>query len=277
MAITAFGDKSLDLSRPQIMGILNVTPDSFSDGGSFSNLDDALFQTQKMLSEGASIIDVGGESTRPGALPVSLSEEMDRVIPVVHAIKSRFDVVISLDTSSSAVMIDGAANGAGLINDVRALTRPDALEAAVSTGLPVCLMHMQGSPQTMQADPDYSEVYNEVLSFLLERAALCQGLGLKSSQIFLDPGIGFGKTLEHNLELLNNIDQIANHGFEVLIGASRKSMVGQVLNADVQDRLYGTLGAHAAAYSKGASIFRVHDVKAHYDMLELMYRIKREK
>lgn len=277
MTVTAFGDKSLDLSRPQIMGILNVTPDSFSDGGSFSNLDDALFQTQKMLSEGASIIDIGGESTRPGALPVSLAEEIDRVIPVVSEIKSRFDVVISLDTSSAQVMLDGAANGAGLINDVRALTRPNAFEAAISTGLPVCLMHMQGSPQTMQTDPNYSEVYNEVLSFLLERAALCQRAGLSASQIFLDPGIGFGKTLEHNLELLNNIDQIASHGFDVLVGASRKSMIGQVLNADVQERLFGTLGAHAAAYSKGASIFRVHDVKAHYDMLELMYRIKREK
>lgn len=277
MTVTAFGDKSLDLFRPQIMGILNVTPDSFSDGGSFSNLDDALFQTQKMLSEGASIIDIGGESTRPGALPVSLAEEIDRVIPVVSEIKSRFDVVISLDTSSAQVMLDGAANGAGLINDVRALTRPNAFEAAISTGLPVCLMHMQGSPQTMQTDPNYSEVYNEVLSFLLERAALCQRAGLSASQIFLDPGIGFGKTLEHNLELLNNIDQIASHGFDVLVGASRKSMIGQVLNADVQERLFGTLGAHAAAYSKGASIFRVHDVKAHYDMLELMYRIKREK
>lgn len=276
MAVTIFGDKSLDLSRPQIMGILNVTPDSFSDGGSFSNLDDALFQTQKMLSEGASIIDVGGESTRPGAAVVSLAEEMDRVVPVVAAIKSRFDVVVSLDTSSAEVMKEGAKQGAGLINDVRALTRENAFQAAIETRLPVCLMHMQGNPQTMQNNPDYSAVYNEVVSFLLERARLCLDAGLLKDQILLDPGIGFGKTLEHNLELLNNIDQIASHGFEVLIGASRKSMIGQVLNAEVQDRLYGTLGAHAAAYSKGASIFRVHDVKSHYDMLELMYRIKRE-
>ena len=276
MAVTAFGDKSLDLSRPQIMGILNVTPDSFSDGGSFSKLDDALFQTQKMLSEGASIIDVGGESTRPGALPVPLAEEIDRVVPVVAAIKSRFDVIVSLDTSSAKVMTEGAAQGAGLINDVRALMRDGALAAAIATNLPVCLMHMQGSPQTMQNAPGYSAVYNEIVSFLLERAKCCQDLGLKSESILLDPGIGFGKTLEHNLELLNNIDQILNHGFEVLIGVSRKTMVGQVLNAEVQDRLFGTLGAHAAAYSKGASIFRVHDVKPHYDMLELMYRIKRE-
>lgn len=277
MTVTAFGDKSLDLSHPHIMGILNVTPDSFSDGGSFSNLDDALFQTQKMLSEGATIIDVGGESTRPGASPVSLQEELDRVIPVVSAIKSRFDVVVSLDTSSAKVMIDGAAQGAGLINDVRALTRDGALAAAIKTHLPVCLMHMQGGPQTMQQDPNYSAVYNEVVSFLLERAELLISSGLDKNQILLDPGIGFGKTLEHNLELLNNIDQIAEHGFEVLIGASRKSMIGQVLDAEVQDRLFGTLGAHAAAYSKGASIFRVHDVKPHCDMLELMYRIKREK
>ena len=277
MAVTIFGDKSLDLSRPQIMGILNVTPDSFSDGGSFSNLDDALFQTQKMLSEGASIIDVGGESTRPGASPVSLEEEMNRVIPVVAAIKSRFDVVVSLDTSSAQIMIEGAKQGAGLINDVRALTRDGALDAAIATGLPVCLMHMQGNPESMQVNPNYSAVYNEVLSFLLERAKACQALGMKSEQILLDPGIGFGKTLEHNLELLNNLDQILSHGFEVLIGASRKSMIGQVLNAEVQDRVFGTLGAHAAAFAKGASIFRVHDVKPHYDMLELMYRIKREK
>lgn len=277
MAVTIFGDKSLDLSRPQIMGILNVTPDSFSDGGSFSNLDDALFQTQKMLSEGASIIDVGGESTRPGASPVSLEEEMNRVIPVVAAIKSRFDVVVSLDTSSAQIMTEGAKQGAGLINDVRALTRDGALDAAIATGLPVCLMHMQGNPESMQANPNYSAVYNEVLSFLLERAKACQALGMKSEQILLDPGIGFGKTLEHNLELLNNLDQILSHGFEVLIGASRKSMIGQVLNAEVQDRVFGTLGAHAAAFAKGASIFRVHDVKPHYDMLELMYRIKREK
>ncbi|KJZ14765.1 dihydropteroate synthase [Marinomonas sp. S3726] len=276
MAVTIFGDKSLDLSRPQIMGILNVTPDSFSDGGSFSNLDDALFQTQKMLSEGASIIDVGGESTRPGASPVSLEEELGRVIPVVAAIKSRFDVVVSVDTSSAQVMTEGAKQGAGLINDVRALTRDGALDAAVETGLPVCLMHMQGSPESMQMNPNYSAVYNEVISFLLERARVCQALGMKPEQILLDPGIGFGKTLEHNLELLNNIDQILSHDFDVLIGASRKSMIGQVLNADVQDRLFGTLGAHAAAFSKGASIFRVHDVKPHHDMLELMYRIKRE-
>lgn len=277
MAVTIFGDKSLDLSRPQIMGILNVTPDSFSDGGSFFNLDDALFQTQKMLSEGASIIDVGGESTRPGATPVSLQEELDRVIPVVAAIKSRFDVVVSLDTSSAQVMTEGAQQGAGLINDVRALTREGALDAALATKLPVCLMHMQGNPQTMQQNPNYSAVYNEVIGFLLERAQLLINKGLDKNQVLLDPGIGFGKALEHNLELLNNLDQIVSHGFDVLIGASRKSMIGQVLEAEVQNRLYGTLGAHAAAFSKGASIFRVHDVKSHYDMLELMYRIKREK
>lgn len=277
MAVTIFGDKSLDLSRPQIMGILNVTPDSFSDGGSFSNLDDALFQTQKMLSEGASIIDVGGESTRPGATPVSLQEELDRVIPVVAAIKARFDVVISVDTSSAQVMTEGAQQGAGLINDVRALTREGALDAALATKLPVCLMHMQGNPQTMQQNPNYSAVYNEVIGFLLERAQLLINKGLDKNQVLLDPGIGFGKALEHNLELLNNLDQIVSHGFDVLIGASRKSMIGQVLEAEVQNRLYGTLGAHAAAFSKGASIFRVHDVKSHYDMLELMYRIKREK
>ena len=277
MAVTIFGDKSLDLSRPQIMGILNVTPDSFSDGGSFSNLDDALFQTQKMLSEGASIIDVGGESTRPGATPVSLQEELDRVIPIVVAIKARFDVVVSLDTSSAQVMTEGAQQGAGLINDVRALTREGALDAALATKLPVCLMHMQGNPQTMQKNPNYSAVYNEVIGFLLERAQLLINKGLDKNQVLLDPGIGFGKALEHNLELLNNLDQIVSHGFDVLIGASRKSMIGQVLEAEVQNRLYGTLGAHAAAFSKGASIFRVHDVKSHYDMLELMYRIKREK
>lgn len=276
MILTSFGDKQLDLSRPQVMGILNVTPDSFSDGGKFIHLDDALSQTERMLSEGASIIDVGGESTRPGATPVSLQEEMDRVIPVVEQIKQRFDIVVSIDTSAPEVMKEAIAHGAGFINDVRALSRKGALDVVAQSGLPVCLMHMKGAPQVMQDSPSYSAVCHDVFSYLLEKASSCISAGMTKKQIFLDPGIGFGKALEHNLALMNNINQLVSHGFEVLVGVSRKAMIGKVLNQEIPDRLYGTMGANAMAYSRGAKIFRVHDVRAHYEMLELMYRIERE-
>lgn len=276
MNLVSFGDKQLDLSRPQIMGILNVTPDSFSDGGSFANLDDALFQTQKMLSEGASIIDVGGESTRPGATPVTIDEELERVIPVIEAIKQRFDVVVSVDTSTPQVMQESINQGAGFLNDVRALTRDNALEVASTSNLPVCLMHMQGSPDVMQKNPHYSSVCSDVFSYLIERAEVCLSKGIKKEQIVLDPGIGFGKTLEHNLALINNTNQLIDQGFQVLMGASRKTMIGQVLNQDVDKRLHGTMGANASAYSRGVRLFRVHDVLPHYEMLELMYRIERE-
>jgi len=276
MSFMTFGDKSLDLSRPHVMGILNVTPDSFSDGGFYSSLDDALAKTERMILDGASFIDVGGESTRPGALPVSVEEEMDRVLPVVEAIKARFDTIISVDTSTPSVMSESARLGAGLINDVRALEREGALQAAANTGLPVCLMHMRGSPSTMQDDVVYDSVVEEVNAYLMARVAACEAVGIGRDKLILDPGVGFGKSLPHNLALLNHTVDFRRKGFPVLIGLSRKTMIGEVLNVPVDERLYGTMGANAATYSQGARLFRVHDVKPHVDMLELMYRIERE-
>ena len=277
MSLMTFGDKSLDLSLPHVMGILNVTPDSFSDGGAFNQLDNALQQAEKMIFDGASIIDVGGESTRPGAANVSVAEELDRVIPVIEAIKQRFDVVVSVDTSAAEVIVEAAAAGVGLINDVRALTSEGALPAAQKTALPVCLMHMQGSPVTMQNHPVYDSVLDEVLFFLRQRVSDCVAAGMDKASVILDPGIGFGKTLEHNLSLIKHLNLIEAEGFPVLIGASRKTMVGDVLGVAVGDRLYGTLGTHAAAFLNGATFFRAHDVKPHVDMLTMMYRIGRAK
>ena len=276
MSLMSFGDKSLDLSLPHVMGILNVTPDSFSDGGVFYSLDAALRQSEKMIVEGASIIDVGGESTRPGAVPVSIQQEMDRVLPVIEAIKKRFDIIVSVDTSTTQVIREAARLGAGLINDVRALERDGALQAVAETALPVCLMHMKGVPQTMQQQPDYGSVVDDVMRYLLSRVVECERVGIDRSRLILDPGIGFGKTLSHNLSLLNRTSQFKEMGFEVLIGLSRKTMIGDVLNLPVDERLYGTMGANASAYSKGARLFRVHDVRPHVEMLALMSRIERE-
>ncbi|WP_409418604.1 dihydropteroate synthase [Marinomonas sp. RS-M-Aa-14] len=276
MSLMSFGDKSLDLSLPHVMGILNVTPDSFSDGGVFHSLDAALRQSEKMIAEGASIIDVGGESTRPGAAPVSIQQEMDRVLPAIEAIKKRFDIIVSVDTSTTQVIREAARLGVGLINDVRALERDGALQAVAETVLPVCLMHMKGVPQTMQQQPDYASVVDDVMQYLLSRVVECEHVGIDRSRLILDPGIGFGKTLFHNLSLLNRTSQFKEMGFEVLIGLSRKTMIGDVLNLPVDERLYGTMGANASAYSKGARIFRVHDVRPHVEMLALMSRIERE-
>ena len=276
MSLMPFGDKSLDLSLPHVMGILNVTPDSFSDGGAFNSLDSALRQTEKMIQEGASIIDVGGESTRPGALPVSVQQELDRVLPIVAAIKKRFDIVVSVDTSTTEVIEGAARLGMGLINDVRALEREGALNAAAQTDLPICLMHMKGMPQTMQDKPDYASVVDEVSSYLLSRVDACESAGIARSRIILDPGIGFGKTLAHNLSLLKHAELFTGMGFDVLIGLSRKTMIGEALGLPVEERLYGTMGANASAYLKGARIFRVHDVRPHVEMLALMSRIERE-
>ncbi len=271
-----FGDKSLDLSLPHVMGILNVTPDSFSDGGSFNSLNAALRQSEKMIQEGASIIDVGGESTRPGAAPVSIQQELDRVLPIVEAIKKRFDIVVSVDTSTTEVIQGAAALGMGFINDVRALEREGALQAAAKTNLPICLMHMKGMPQTMQDGPDYVSVVDDVMSYLMSRVVECESVGISRSRLILDPGIGFGKTLSHNLLLLKHSEVFKSMGFEVLIGLSRKTMIGEALGLPVEERLYGTMGANASAYLKGARIFRVHDVRSHVEMLALMSRIERE-
>lgn len=270
MTLLACGSRSLDLTTPAVMGILNVTPDSFSDGGRYTVLDAALRQAEQMLADGAHLIDVGAESTRPGAAAVSEQEELDRLLPAVEAIASRFDTVISIDTSTPAAFREAARLGAGLINDVRALRRPGALAAAAATGLPVCLMHMRGEPGCMQLAPDYDDVVAGVAAFLQERAAACVAAGIAIEQILFDPGFGFGKTLTHNLQLLKHLDQIQQLGRPVLVGLSRKSMLGAVLDgAPVEQRLHAGVAAAVLSVERGARIVRTHDVKATADALTL--------
>lgn len=272
--------KSLDLNKPQIMGILNTTPDSFSDGGNSYqdgqlDLDLALKRAEKMQADGASIIDVGGESTRPGAAKVSAQQEMDRVIPVVERIARELDVIISIDSSSPALMKEAAGVGAGLINDVRALQREGAVEMAAQLKLPVCLMHMQGQPDTMQNKPKYQNVVDEVSAFLKARVDCCIAAGIDQGQIILDPGFGFGKTLEHNVELLRNLSALESAlGLPVLAGLSRKSMLQGLLQRPVEQRLAGSLGVAMLALQQGAAILRVHDVAESRDILELYWQIE---
>nr|WP_240472867.1 dihydropteroate synthase [Dasania marina] len=268
------GGRVLDLSQPQVMAVLNVTPDSFSDGGSLTtaglvNQQKVLQRVERILAEGAAIIDVGGESTRPGAKAVPLAEEMDRVLPVVEAINARFDAVISVDTSSPELMLAAARCGAGLLNDVRALERPGALAAAAQTGLPVCLMHMQGSPAMMQHNPNYQNVVSEVAKYLTARAEACVAAGIVAERIIIDPGFGFGKTVEHNLQLLKGLSQLQAMGFPILVGLSRKSLIGQVLGREVADRLAGSLALALMSLMHGAAIVRVHDVAETVDALTL--------
>ncbi len=262
-------DKILDLNFPKIMGILNITPDSFSDAGKFLKFDTALFQVEKMLREGASIIDIGGESTRPGASAVSEQEELQRVIPIVEAISQRFDCWISVDTSKAIVMREAAKVGIDLINDVRALREKNALEIAASLDLPVCLMHMQGEPRTMQTSPHYQNVVEDVLTFLLDRTKVAQKAGVKPEHILWDLGFGFGKSLSHNYQLLKNTHIFAQFPYPLLIGVSRKSMIGQQLNKPVEDRLVGSVTAALLAAQQGAKILRVHDVAATQDALQI--------
>ena len=230
-----------------------------------------------MLSQGAAIIDVGGESTRPGAEPVPLQEEMDRVLPVVEAIHRRLDVIVSVDSSSPELMLAAAKVGAGMLNDVRALERPGALAAAATTGLPVCLMHMQGQPETMQLAPSYQQLIVEVSEYLLARANCCIAEGIAADQIVLDPGFGFGKQLEHNLMLLNRLGELLELGFALLVGLSRKSLIGQVLGREVDQRLAGSLALAVLAADRGASIIRVHDVAETVDAMRLCAAVKQEK
>ncbi len=262
--------KPLDLSVPRVMGVLNVTPDSFSDGGRFARLPLALERAREMVAEGAAIIDVGGESTRPGALPVGVEEELRRVLPVVEALAAELPVPISVDTGTPKVIREAVAVGAGLVNDVRALRVPGALEAAAAAGVPVCLMHMQGEPGTMQASPRYDDVVGEVVRFLEERVAACEAQGIPRSRILLDPGFGFGKTLEHNLRLLHRLDRVAAVGLPVLVGMSRKSMFGALLDAPVHRRLYGGLAAAVVAVMRGARVVRTHDVRATVEALAVV-------
>ncbi|MCF7486548.1 dihydropteroate synthase [Vibrio sp. A2-1] len=260
-------NKTLVLDRPHVMGILNVTPDSFSDGGKFSSLDNALLQAERMIQAGVSIIDIGGESTRPGAPDVSLEEELARVIPAIKAIRAKFDVWISIDTSKAEVMRQAVEAGADLINDVRALQEPGALQAAAEANVPVCLMHMKGQPRTMQASPVYDDVLTDVEAFLQERVEACEAVGISKEQLILDPGFGFGKTIEHNYHLLAHLEKFHTLGLPVLAGMSRKSMIFKLLDKAPADCMVASVTCATIAAMKGAQIIRVHDVE---DTLEAM-------
>ncbi|MCC4784665.1 dihydropteroate synthase [Vibrio splendidus] len=260
-------NKTLLLDRPHVMGILNVTPDSFSDGGQFNSLEKALQQAERMIKAGVSIIDIGGESTRPGAPEVTLEDELSRVIPAIKAIRANFDVWISIDTSKAEVMRQAVEAGADLINDVRALQEPGALEAAAQAQVPVCLMHMKGQPRTMQANPSYDDVFTDVEDFLKERVEACESVGIPKDQLVLDPGFGFGKTIEHNYHLLAHLEKFHTLGLPILAGISRKSMIFKLLDKAPADCMVGSVTCATIAAMKGAQIIRVHDVE---DTLEAM-------
>ncbi len=278
MALLNCAGKNLDLSRPCVMGILNITPDSFSDGGDFLPLDAALAQARRMVAEGADIIDVGGESTRPGARPVSTQEEMDRVVPLIQQFAEELSVPISIDTSKADVMREAVASGAGLVNDVCALQEEGALAAAVETSVPICLMHTKGKPRTMQDEPRYDDVTLEVKQFLSQRVAACEVAGIPKERLLLDPGFGFGKTLEQNLRLLRELGKFSDLEIPLLVGISRKSMIGALLGeAPVAQRLYGSLAAAVMAAEKGAAIIRVHDVKPTADALRVVTAVMGER
>lgn len=256
----ALGSTVLDLGAPQVMGILNVTPDSFSDGGRFESREAAVAQARRMVEEGAAIIDVGGESTRPGASAVGVQEELDRVVPVIEALRRELAVPISVDTSKPEVMREAVAAGACLINDVRALQADGALDAAASLGVPVCLMHMQGEPRTMQADPRYEDVVAEVRTFLAGRMAACERAGIAPEAILLDPGFGFGKRVEHNLSLAKHLEAFRSLGPPLLVGVSRKSLFGALLKVPAGERVVASVALGLLLAERGAAILRVHDV-----------------
>lgn len=271
--------RSLDQSRPVIMGVINTTPDSFSDGGTLYqsarlDLELAMSRAREMVKEGALVLDIGGESTRPGAVAVSSDEEMERVLPLVERIAAELDVIISVDTSSPALMTEAASSGAGMLNDVRALTRKGALEAAAATGLPVCLMHMQGKPDKMQERPAYSDVAMEVERFLVARTAVCEAGGIRRQQLVLDPGFGFGKSVQHNLQLLAALPRLALLGLPLLVGFSRKSMIGKLIGREVAQRLPASLGLAVLAAERGAVIIRTHDVAATNDAVAMWTALK---
>ncbi len=266
--------RPLDLSRPRLMGVINATPDSFSDGGTLYrngriDVDLALSRAREMTSAGAVILDIGGESTRPGAAPISPAQEMDRVLPLVEAIARELDAIISVDTSSPQLMREAARAGAGMINDVRALTRDGALEAAAATGLPVCLMHMRGEPGSMQDAPRYDDVVAEVAQFLAERVAVCEAGGIGRARLLLDPGFGFGKSVVHNLQLLRGLPRLASLGLPLLVGLSRKSMIGVLTGREVDQRLPASLALAVLAAERGAAVIRTHDVAATADAIAM--------
>ncbi|EGR7975693.1 dihydropteroate synthase [Vibrio vulnificus] len=263
--------KSLDLSFPVVMGILNVTPDSFSDGGQFNALDEALVQAERMIAAGVSIIDIGGESTRPGAPEVSLEEELKRVIPAIQAIRQKHDVWISIDTSKAEVMKQAIEAGADLINDVRALQEPGALAVAAKAQVPICLMHMQGQPRSMQHNPSYQDVLKEVGEFLEERVAACEKAGIAKELLILDPGFGFGKTIEHNYHLLAHLEAFHQLGLPILAGMSRKSMVFKLLNKKPAECMVASVTCATIAAMKGAQIIRVHDVEETVEAMRVIH------
>ncbi|AHK78567.1 dihydropteroate synthase [Ectothiorhodospira haloalkaliphila] len=267
-----FGQYTIDLTQPRIMGILNVTPDSFSDGGAFIHPAQAIEHALTMVEEGADFIDVGGESTRPGAASVPVEEELTRVVPIIEALAPRVPVPISVDTSKAEVMRAACAAGATLINDVRALQDPGALEMAARCEVPVCLMHMQGQPRSMQVDPRYGDVVAEVRDFLAERVVACRAAGILADRLLLDPGFGFGKNLEHNLTLLRRLPELAVEGLPLLVGMSRKTMIGRMLGDErpASERIQGSVAAALLAAQQGASILRVHDVAATRDALRVL-------
>jgi len=275
MTILDCGIRTLDLSHCRVMGILNITPDSFSDGGDFFCPDDALARARDMVAAGAAIIDVGGESTRPGAPAVTAAEEIRRVVPVIEALYSELAVPVSIDTSKPEVMRAAVAAGAGMINDVRALQEEGALAAAADLAVPVCLMHMQGEPRTMQQAPRYDDVVAEVKAFLLQRVAVCERAGIDRQALLIDPGFGFGKDLNHNLLLMQGLKELVATGLPVLTGVSRKSMIGKILGADVDQRLYGSVALAALAVWQGSVLIRAHDVRATMEAVKVIDAVLR--
>lgn len=263
------GDKLLSLETPKIMGIVNVTPDSFSDGGQFAAFERACRHVDDMIANGVDIIDIGGESTRPGAVDVDLTTELERVVPLISYVAEHHDVWISIDTSKAKVMQEAVAAGAHLINDVRALQAEGALECAAKLKVPVCLMHMQGQPRTMQASPQYQNVVKDVSQFFEQRVQVCVDAGIAREQLIIDPGFGFGKTLEHNYQMLAQLDQFAQLNLPLLAGLSRKSMFGQLLNREVEERMPASIAGALLCMQNGAHIIRVHDVKETVDVLKV--------
>ncbi len=261
--------------KPLLMGILNVTPDSFSDGGKYSSLDPALARVETMLAEGADIVDMGGESTRPGAEPVSEQEEMDRVLPVFEAVKERFDVAVSVDTSNESLM-RAVLPQVDIVNDVRALGRLDDLSFLAEASCQICLMHMQGDPKTMQNSPQYDDVVETVSAYLATRIETCVAQGIDRSRLIADPGFGFGKTLEHNLRVLNQLEAFAELKCPILVGTSRKSMIGQVLGTEIDERVFGSIATIVMAIQKGAAYLRVHDIAASRQAMDMTWAVLTE-
>jgi dihydropteroate synthase len=270
MSLKTTDNADLITNPVKVMGIVNVTPDSFSDGGKFAHIDNALAQVEYMIANGVDIIDIGGESTRPGASEVSEQDEVARVIPLLEAIKLRFDIDVSIDTSKAGVMKAAIENNADMINDVRALQNEGCFDAVKDSNVAICLMHMQGMPRTMQTSPHYNNVIDDIVSFFQQRIGCCQQAGIDCHRLILDPGFGFGKTLAHNYQMLANFNRFSQLNLPLLAGVSRKSMVGDLLNRDIEQRLAGSLTAAIVAVQQGASIIRVHDVQESADAVNIL-------